>query len=227
VAISRKDIKLLWGRAAGFCSNAECRGKVTEVNEAGASYLTGEMAHIIAKNIGGPRSNEHEGADTYENLILLCPTCHTKIDKAPEGTFSTERLIEWKRQHEEWVDSWAEAEKFSNLADLMNCISGLLDENAYIFYEYGPKSKAAKENPDSTLHAIWMARRLDTIVPNNTKILKVLEYNAELLPVEIKNEARLFNDHAIAYEMTLYERIEGYPQFPKEFGHIVKQWSEK
>lgn len=105
MTFSPKDTKLLWGRAAGICGNPECRTKVTEIGDSGESFLTGEMAHIIAQSSAGPRGAVDAGSDSYENLILLCPTCHRKIDKSPEGTYTIDMLHIWKTEHEDWVDT--------------------------------------------------------------------------------------------------------------------------
>ena len=102
--IAEKEVKLLWGRAAGYCSNPECRTKLSSLEDEKNPFLLGEMAHIVARNVGGPRAAAQAGANVYENLILLCPTCHTKIDKAPRS-FPIELLSNWKAQHEAWVDS--------------------------------------------------------------------------------------------------------------------------
>jgi hypothetical protein len=60
-----------------------------------------EMAHVFSASDEGPRadirlSEAERGA--YENLILLCPTCHAKIDKA-EREFPDSLILKWKQQH--------------------------------------------------------------------------------------------------------------------------------
>jgi len=87
-------LKLLWGRAAGRCSI--CKIIVTADKESVTdAYPFGENAHIVAEKPGGPRGDDglsESLRNNYLNLILLCPTCHTKIDKAPED-FPPERLL--------------------------------------------------------------------------------------------------------------------------------------
>jgi 5-methylcytosine-specific restriction endonuclease McrA len=100
MATSDSDVKILWGRAAGICSNPDCRQDLTVILEQKGSYNIGEMAHVIARKPGGPRGKAGGGADDYANLILLCPTCHTRIDKAPEGEYPEPMLHEWKQEHE-------------------------------------------------------------------------------------------------------------------------------
>jgi hypothetical protein len=99
----QKDIKLLWGRAANLCSM--CRQEVAHDGPATGSTPIGEQAHIVAEEDGGPRGHSVLTADernSYPNLILLCPTCHTKIDKA-SGDYPIEKLHSIKTQHELWV----------------------------------------------------------------------------------------------------------------------------
>ena len=224
MAIAEKDIKLLWGMAAGYCSNPDCRVRVAIVSDQGESYLTGEMAHIIARQAKGPRGDAVGGVDTYENLVLLCPTCHTKADKAPND-FPVELLLDWKAQHEKWVQGWAKADRMGSTRELMTFISGLLEENRHIFHKYGPRSSIAASDPMSSAYAIWVARRLDTILPNNRKIVAALEANAMLVPGDMKKSARFFRDHASGYEKSSYERLDHYELFPEVFSEQAERYS--
>ena len=130
------------------------------------------------------------GADNYENLILLCPTCHTRIDKAPAG-HPLALLADWKREHEKWVHDSLAAPCFETAGKMLSAIKDLLSENHHYFLGYGPRSSRAEENPESSAHAIWMARRLDVIIQNNRRILNILESNDALLyqPALIKTHA--------------------------------------
>ena len=116
--IAEKEVKLLWGRAAGLCSNPECRIKLSSIEDEKAPFLLGEMAHIVARNVGGPRADGQAGADIYENLVLLCPTCHTKVDKAP-NQFPIELLCNWKEVHETWVEKMLIGTTFETATQLI------------------------------------------------------------------------------------------------------------
>ncbi|BCL37849.1 HNH endonuclease signature motif containing protein [Nostoc sp. MS1] len=98
--MKEKDVKMLWGRSGNRC--AICKIELTPV---GSESVLGEMAHIIADKQKGPRGESDltaEQRDEYNNLILLCPTHHTLIDKN-EKEWTVEKLKCIKLEHENWV----------------------------------------------------------------------------------------------------------------------------
>lgn len=217
MAISDNDYKLLWGRAAGICSNPECRSDLTVLLEGTTAYNVGEMAHVIARRPGGPRGVPVGGSDSYDNLILLCPTCHRKIDKAPEGTYPTEILFRWKADHETEIRQRGSSQQFETIARLKQFVSRLLIENRVIWKQLGPRSEAAQTDPGSNLHLVWQLRKLDTIVPNNRKAINAIEANKALLNDSEFAAFLAFKTHAQAFEAHQYQRIDCYPLFPAEF----------
>ncbi|MFC1593048.1 hypothetical protein ACFL4C_03445 [Candidatus Omnitrophota bacterium] len=107
MAISEKDIKLLWGRAAAMCSFTECRMKLTQDKIlASDSFPLGEQAHIVGESENAPHGRSaltEAERNSYFNRILLCPNHHTIIDKNPED-YPIEKLHLIKDQHELWVE---------------------------------------------------------------------------------------------------------------------------
>lgn len=97
MSISNPEVKRLYGLAAGRCSI--CKISVFE-----NSVHIGEMAHMIAKSINGPRGGEVVvgGRDSYDNLILLCANHHLEVDQNPYF-YTTSKLREIKNDHEEYV----------------------------------------------------------------------------------------------------------------------------
>ena len=175
------------------------------------------MAHIIARSPVGPRAAGKVGADTYENTILLCPSCHRTIDKAPNGEFSIETLQTWKSEHERKVKSIWQEKVFETAQDLKKAVSDILMENKNLWSELGPKSETARLNPTSNLSTTWQYRKLDTIIPNNQRIVNLIERNLSLLTNQEKQLFFRFKNHAIAFEQHQYDRLDSYPQFPEEF----------
>src|SRR3954466_4701036 len=85
MAISQKSIKILWSAAGGRCAFPDCWERLCYHEARGAApYTLGEMAHICGEK---PDANRHDPdqkdaeRDDYQNLILLCPTHHTLIDR--------------------------------------------------------------------------------------------------------------------------------------------------
>ena len=192
MAISDADIKLLWGRAAGICSNPACREDLTVILEGAQSYNIGEMAHVIAKKPGGPRGKVGGGPDTYVNLILVCPTCHTHIDKAPDQ-YPEDLLRNWKRDHELGVRNIGTQIKFESTVDLKKFVSRILIENGAIWKTFGPQSEAARD-AGSNLYLIWNFRKLGTIIPNNRKIINAVDANVDLVSPEEYEHFVLFKN---------------------------------
>ena len=95
---SERDLKLLWGKAAGFCSRPSCRLHVIkEARGSDREAIIGKICHIIS--ISPDRGPRHDATKTvpflnsYDNLILLCSNCHDEVD-AQDSTFTTEVLLD-------------------------------------------------------------------------------------------------------------------------------------
>ncbi len=104
MAILLRARKMLWGRSANRC--AICRVSVfIDTDSTDNPALIGEEAHIVAQSLDGPRGDGGlplDQRDLYENFILLCANHHRQIDDQPDQ-FTSERLINAKSEHEQWV----------------------------------------------------------------------------------------------------------------------------
>lgn len=76
----------VWMRAAGHCEL--CGDDLTRDLRVGTQIRWGEAAHILPASPDGPRGTAGHTAEQAKrltddpgNLMLLCPGCHTKIDK--------------------------------------------------------------------------------------------------------------------------------------------------
>lgn len=105
-SFSLLTMKMLWGRAAGMCSMPECHMRLYEdATETDDAALIGENCHIVADSVKGPRGDNPmpmNQRNKYNNLILLCGSHHTKIDKQ-EFFYTIEKLHKIKADHETWV----------------------------------------------------------------------------------------------------------------------------
>ncbi|WP_203043096.1 HNH endonuclease signature motif containing protein [Pimelobacter simplex] len=110
MSIRVADRKLLWGRSRNRCAFPDCSQLLTVdlhdpesevLGEAGV--VLGEEAHIRSSQDGGPRHDGEyppERLDSYANLILLCPTHHTLVDKDGGRGFTVEDLEKMRSNHE-------------------------------------------------------------------------------------------------------------------------------
>jgi hypothetical protein len=100
------DIKILYLKSAGYCSMSDCRLHLAQdVGTREKTKQIGNIAHIRAHSSGGPRTDPEYPQykiDTYDNWILLCPTCHSTVDTCPNN-YSVEDLLKIKVAHESWV----------------------------------------------------------------------------------------------------------------------------
>ncbi|MBQ1028940.1 hypothetical protein KBX26_02820 [Micromonospora sp. C97] len=110
MAINTLARKLLWGRAGDCCAWQGCNQSLTAIagdEEAGAlatqGLILGEEAHIRSSKAGGPRHDPaypEDQLDNYVNLILLCPTHHTIIDKEGGRGWPIDQILAIKEAHE-------------------------------------------------------------------------------------------------------------------------------
>lgn len=125
--IPEKDLQIVWGinrwkcmfRHLDFVCNEKLVKKWAGLNNL---YHIWENAHIEPFSKIWPRSKWWKWDNTYKNLLVLCPTHHTIIDK-DEITYTKEILIwmqkivfeEYEKVEEEKISiaeiSWKKIEK--------------------------------------------------------------------------------------------------------------------
>lgn len=96
--------KKLWGKSGGRCSI--CKIELFEsTQDSTKNIILGQEAHICGEEPGSARYDStmtDVQRNAEENLILLCPTDHTKIDKDESG-YGVEKLKTIKGDHEQFV----------------------------------------------------------------------------------------------------------------------------
>lgn len=106
MSITLKTHKMLWGRSANRCAYPGCRKElVMDRTATDDESVIGDEAHIIAREVDGPRGKSDlslEQRDKYDNLILLCKVHHKLVDDQP-NEYTVDKLQNFKRQHEKWV----------------------------------------------------------------------------------------------------------------------------
>lgn len=112
--------KRLYAESMGRCMNPACQ-----------QNLFGENGDIIEKAHIDPYC---ETADnTFENLVLLCPNCHTNFDK--NHAFTPAEVLGWKKTRKNEVERLF-SKKFSNFEELKDEVAPLLEENKSIHENY-------------------------------------------------------------------------------------------
>src|SRR5258708_929201 len=117
----REEIKKDIVRKLLVYSSNKCAmpGCTNPIYTADGNYVA-EIAHIYPVGDTGTR---HDSAidksyiNTYPNLLLLCPGCHTEIDKDPVK-YPAKYLQDIKKKHEETYAAIPVSEQLERVADI-------------------------------------------------------------------------------------------------------------
>ena len=225
MAISDKVKRKLLASSGGFCGNPSCHRNLFDFFETGEIQNIEEFAHIIGQKKTGPRGDDDlplSERDEYENIILLCPACHTIIDKNPL-LYPKEIIKKWKKEHEESIKNLFLAPKYETREEVRRFLYPIFAENRAIFDQYGPYSDNAEKDPMAT-ELEWERLCLQKIIPNNRKIESVILANIDLLTEEEFTSFTQFKLHREGFE---YNKLSGdvnaaVPTYPIGFENIMK-----
>lgn len=181
------------------------------------------MAHVYAAGEKGPRANSSltkAERGSFQNLIMLCTICHTIVDKAPEA-YSDEMMLGWKRDHAKKLRALFGVVEFDDRAGAREAIEPALSQNRAIFDQYGPHIDAAQD-PESGAAERWRRKMLTHIIPNNNRVLAILDANRRLLGAKERITLELFRQHIDDLEAFHIEgvRHDG-SQFPSSMTTIL------
>ncbi len=225
MSISDSVKRLLCYSSAWFCQNPSCSVELVKFFEGWSIVQIQEFAHIIWQSEMWPRWASilsKTERDEYDNIIVLCPNCHSMVDKKP-SEFPGNLLRSWKKDHEERIRSLFEGtEKHLSRESLRKRIKFLLDENRGVFMQYWPISEWW-ENPIRDVKP-WRKYVFNTIIPNNRNICKLLYQNSKLIESSENHIVCAFRLHAEAFEYNhlSWDKQEDAPVFPQEINHILQ-----
>lgn len=220
VSPSVSSRRRLWGDSGGYCGNPACREYLFP-DDLDVDF--GELAHVIPASPDGPRGvpfDEVVAEDRahHSNLILLCANCHTTIDKAP-AAYPAEMLHGWKQKRIDEIQIAVSTPTFQTRAEARAHLQGELDTNRAIHTRYGPVGDPYRQgNP-----ALWRRHARATIVPNNRKILRVLEANRHLLTRDEQETLAVYRLHVDQFEgrHVLEDFTTGMERFPEAIERIL------
>lgn len=152
-SIPKSVRRRLYAESMGKCMNPDCQEDLF-VNDGDII----EKAHIA------PYFETQD--NSYENLIILCPNCHKKFDKANLLDEST--VKSWKAARQAQLNEFF-ASKYASFDELRNVVSPLLLENKMIYEEYFLKGKKA----------LWENFE-PKILSNNEKLKLLFKSNLDL-----------------------------------------------
>jgi hypothetical protein len=185
----------LFADSAGYCQRPECPNRLF-VDTGTKNIHIAEMAHIIAAAGSGPRADatvSQADKGSYDNLILLCANCHTIIDKAATD-FPDNVVREWKRKHLQRINALFGALEYSDRAFARKAIEPALAENRAVFDQYGPHNDYSQD-PESEVAKVWQRKMQSTILPNNRKVLAILDANRRYLSQSEARALEAFRQH--------------------------------
>jgi hypothetical protein len=131
-------------------------------------------------------------------------------------------LRRWKADHEKAIREAGSSVKFDDVAKLNSAVTRLLQESHHIWKSFGPKSDIASSDPGSNASETWGLRKLDAIIPNNSRIVNMVQNNLDLLSDKQYEAFLSFKSHAAAFEQNQYGRLDSYPTFPAAFENEFK-----
>jgi hypothetical protein len=205
MTVLQADVKVLWAKSGNCC--AICCGPL--IHDAYQKTVPiGQQAHIKGEHSGNVKANASARYDadqdniernSYDNLILLCPTCHTIIDK-DETKYTVEILNSIKSKHEQKI---AEAIKTNTLNvtyyelehTLRHLVSNKNDINSYDLTVIPPKDKIVKNNLGPSVERLIQAgllgsRQVEDFLNQNAD----MGYSEKIRKAFVDNYEKLRNE---------------------------------
>lgn len=152
--ISENVKRRLYAESMGRCMNPSCQLE-----------LFSESRDILEKAHIDPYCETSD--NSFENLVLLCPNCHTAFDKS--HAFTPEEVLGWKKIRREELERIF-SKKYSTFEELKVVVVPLLLQNKTIFENYYEKDN----------RKLW-DKFEPSILSNNRKLNLLFSSNLDLI----------------------------------------------
>ncbi|MGW4961798.1 HNH endonuclease [Nonomuraea sp. NPDC004186] len=193
--LTQDQDRRLFAESAGTCLLCSARLFV-DIADSSRSISIAERAHVVAHSDSGPRADQtvsDEERSDPANIVLLCPTCHTQVDKVPDS-FPVEVLLSRKRSRAAAVALVGGTPVFETRSDARSAVKAILERNHLIFSNYGPDVN------DGSISSVeeaerWSRHVLEDIVPGNELVVAIVRVNERLTTDRDRGTAELLRLH--------------------------------
>ncbi|APP78662.1 HNH endonuclease [Xanthomonas hortorum] len=181
--ISTETKLRLFAEAAGHCQHPDCLEKLFPFEMGGDRHIA-EIAHVIPYGEKGPRHEvrppDKFDKNAFENLILLCPTCHTVIDKNSDA-YGRSLLLGWKAGHFAALAYKQGIVSYNHRNQVRRAITAAMAENKAIWKQLAPEDGCKfSYDPESDAAQLWSKRMRGIILPNHFRIIAISSLNLHL-----------------------------------------------
>lgn len=215
----------LFSEAAGHCQRPDCLQPLFPAEMGGDKHIA-EMAHVIPHGENGPRHEERPlgefEADSFDNLILLCPTCHTIVDKDPDR-YSRGTLLDWKSNHLAALAHQQGIRAYDRRSQAREAVVSAMAENKAIWKEFAPSDGSSFEHdPESDAAKTWVQRMRGVILPNHYRIRAIIKANLHLLTDAERETFAQYQEHVRGLaERHVCGVAGGAIRYPKEMDGVL------
>lgn len=193
---TNETIALLYGRSAGHCTI--CNRPLQYDNYSHSNVNISEKAHIKAFSDLGPRGENKtlstQEKNSYDNLILLCGTCHSTIDKKVlEGVYTVD---------------WLKKEKNKKEKDILGVMKCLTPKNIYCLKFISPIADSNFNFEDNQLKQTCFNNSFhinDTLIDLSDNLNNEnKKISLSLLNQQIKDKFKLLNNNGANTEICVF-----------------------
>ena len=182
-AVSASVRRRLWCECMGHCMSPSCHKDLFP-----SDSTVAHKAHIEPYRIGND--------NTFDNLIILCPNCHTFADQQPADEIQP-RLRQWKAERNREIRARFSV-RYASFSDLAQAVTPLLRRNRQIVDSYGPHADHAEARDR---HELWELFE-NELMSNNERLLVMLSRNRTLLHIENQEIVEFFRCHVEEFATT-------------------------
>ncbi len=150
-------LKALFASSCNSC--AMCDERLTDPQW---PRVLARVCHIKGERPGSARYDESQTDEerrSFENLMLLCPNDHAKIDDTHAAEYPVERLIEIKTQHEDRCTQATESMRWRDDGARLNEVVAVFRRTDRTKHQYPKKWLRSGRPPHHALsRVVWVLR---------------------------------------------------------------------